>query len=128
MELCTPTLIHLNPSFSSTSNSLLLLRGNTRPSKPNSLKLSSFTPRIQVQPFLYHYSSASPFTVSAKTSSSSSVALGTENDRLPAELDVTETEESNSTVCSYYPFLSESVLVCCNKIMLNIFLAQNSYH
>ncbi|CAL0307377.1 unnamed protein product [Lupinus luteus] len=97
MELCTQTLFHFNPSFSSfssssSSTSLLLLRPNTSPFKSNySLNLSSH----------YHHTfNSSPFTVSASSSSSSSssVAVGTENDRLPAELKVTQIEQPNSTV------------------------------
>ncbi|KAE9614766.1 putative peptidylprolyl isomerase [Lupinus albus] len=93
MELCTQTFIHFNASslssFSSTSNSLLLLlRPNTLPFKSNySLNLSSH---------YHHTHNSSPFIVSA--SSPSSVAVGTENDRLPAELKVTQTEGPNSTV------------------------------
>ncbi|XP_057441101.1 trigger factor-like protein TIG, Chloroplastic [Lotus japonicus] len=98
MELCTQTftrvLLFNNPS--SFSSSALLLRANTstRPFKSNSFKLSSLTPHIHLfQPFIHHHSS-SPFKVSA----SSSVAVDAEKDRLPADLIVTETEESNSRV------------------------------
>lgn len=115
MELCTrtftsPLLFNLSLSLPS-SNSVLLLRANTRrPFKFNSIKLSSFTSHNinHFQPLLYHHSS-SPFTVSA-SSSSPSVSLGTENDPLPADLNVTETAEPNSKVCSdfTYSFLQTS--------------------
>ncbi|CAJ2633911.1 unnamed protein product [Trifolium pratense] len=99
MELCTHTFktsLFFNPSFSltsssSSSNSHLLRFNNTlKPFKFSSFNLSSF-----IQPSLYHHTS-SPFTISA--SSSSSVELFSENDRLPAELKVSETPESNSRV------------------------------
>lgn len=95
MELCTRTFtttsLLFNPSFSlpsSSSNSLHLHLH----SKFNSFNLSSSF----IQPSLFHHTS-SPFTVSASPSSSS-VELFPENDRLPAELKVTETKESNSRV------------------------------
>ncbi|XP_020223145.1 trigger factor-like protein TIG, Chloroplastic [Cajanus cajan] len=101
MELCTLTItssLLFNPSFS--SNSFLPLRANanaTIPFKFNSLKLSSFSPHVHLfQPVRSRHTS-SPFTLSA-SSSSSSVAVGTEKDHLPAELKVTETEEPNSRV------------------------------
>lgn len=106
MELCTRTFtsfLLFNPSFSPNS---VFLRANpnaTTPLKFNSLKLSSFSPHVHLfQPFLSPHIS-SPFTLSAAASaSSSSVAVGTEQDRLPAELKVTETEEPNSRVCSFF--------------------------
>lgn len=102
MELCTRTFtttsLLFNPSFSlpssSSSNSLHLHLH----SKFNSFNLSSSS----IQPSLFHHTS-SPFTVSASPSSSS-VELFPENDRLPAELKVTETKESNSRVCVTFFF------------------------
>lgn len=107
MELCTrnfTSFLLFNSSFSSNS---VLLRANAyaTPFKFNSLKLSSFSPHNHIhlfRPFLSRHTS-SPFTLSAAAaapSSSSQVALDTEKDTLPAELKVTETGESNSTVCS----------------------------
>ncbi|CAK8538853.1 unnamed protein product [Lathyrus sativus] len=93
MELCTRTFtssLLFNPSFSLSYSNSLLLRFNTS-LKPFKFNLSYFTSRIQ-QPSLYHRTS-SPFTISA-----SSVSLDIENDRLPAKLKVSLTEESNSRV------------------------------
>ncbi|KAL5101262.1 hypothetical protein RYX36_005589 [Vicia faba] len=95
MELCTRTVTNsllFNPSFSFSSSNSLLLRFSTC-LKPFKFNLSSFTSHIQ-QTSLYHHTS-SPFTVSA---SSSSASLDFENDRLLAELKVTQTEEANSRV------------------------------
>lgn len=105
MELCTQTFTSflLPNSFISSNKILLLANANTSVFKFNSLKL--FAPHDHLfQPFISRYNSfSSPFTVSA-ASSSSSVAVGTEQDRLPAELKVTETEQLNSTV--WYSLLS----------------------
>ncbi|GAU25069.1 hypothetical protein TSUD_257630 [Trifolium subterraneum] len=97
MELCTRTFktsLFFNPSFSLSSSNSHLLRFNTtlKPFKFSSINLSSF-----IQPSIYHHTSSSPFTISA-SSSSSSVELYSENDRLPAKLKVSETPESNSRV------------------------------
>ncbi|AET00600.1 putative peptidylprolyl isomerase [Medicago truncatula] len=100
MELCTRTFtttsLPFNPSFSlpsssSSSSSISLHLHSNTTLKPFKFNLSSSF----IQPSLYHHTS-SPFTVSA--SSSSSVELFPENDRLPAQLKVTETKESNSRV------------------------------
>lgn len=105
MELCTRTFTSFLLSNSFFSSNPLLLPANAKATvfKFNSLKLSSFSPHIHLfQPFHSpHTSFSSPFTVSA-ASSSSSVAVGTEQDRLPAELNVTETEQLNSTVWSFF--------------------------
>ncbi|KAK7276888.1 hypothetical protein RIF29_18034 [Crotalaria pallida] len=99
----TTFLRYFNPSLSSNSV-LLLRRGNNAQRRPpssnsnHSFKLSShhFQP-----PFLHHHHhpnpSSSPFTVSA-SSSSSSATIATENDRLPADLKVTQTQEPNSRI------------------------------
>ncbi|MED6160984.1 hypothetical protein PIB30_056385 [Stylosanthes scabra] len=120
MELCSRTLTTLlhrtypSPS-SSSSSSNSLLRATTcnyaTPSKStNYFNLSSsqfhyhyhnhhVLHHFQQQPYLFHHhqSSSSSFKVSA---SSSSVAASSkeELDRLPAELNVTETQEPNSRV------------------------------
>lgn len=103
MELCTRTFtttsLPFNPSFSlpssSSSSSISLHLHSNTTLKPFKFNLSSSF----IQPSLYHHTS-SPFTVSASSSSSSSsVELFPENDRLPAQLKVTETKESNSRVC-----------------------------
>ncbi|XP_027329911.1 trigger factor-like protein TIG, Chloroplastic [Abrus precatorius] len=97
MELCTRTftrVVLFKPSFSHPTSNPLLLRANTAPFKFTSFNLSSsFIPH---HVHLFQHTS-SPFPLAA-SSSSSSVALGEEKDRLPAELKVTETEESNSRV------------------------------
>lgn len=106
MELCTTRTFTTSFSLPSSSSSSNSLRSNTviKPFqfqfkfKFNSFNLSSFTPHIQ--PSLSIHTS-SPFTISA-SSSSSSVSLDSENDLLPAQLKVTETEESDSRVCSFY--------------------------
>ncbi|CAJ1971453.1 unnamed protein product [Sphenostylis stenocarpa] len=125
MELCTRTFtsfLLFNPSFS--SNSLLLrANANATPFKFNSLKLSSFSPHIHLfRPFISPHTSSSSFTVSA-ASSSSSVAVGTEQDRLPAELKVTETEQPNSSVRLHVEVPS---LVCedCYKRVIAEFMKQ----
>ena len=67
----------------------------------NSQKLSSFSRQIHLylhQPQFHR----SPVRIFA--SSSSSVALGPEKDRLPADIEVTESPEPNSTVSSPPPF------------------------
>ncbi|KAG5081701.1 Trigger factor-like protein TIG, Chloroplastic [Glycine soja] len=127
MELCTRTFtsfLLFNPSFSPNS---VFLRANpnaTTPLKFNSLKLSSFSPHVHLfQPFLSPHIS-SPFTLSAAASaSSSSVAVGTEQDRLPAELKVTETEEPKSRVRLHVEVPS---LVCedCYKRVITEFMKQ----
>ncbi|KAL2316709.1 hypothetical protein Fmac_030585 [Flemingia macrophylla] len=126
MEVCTRTFtsfLLFNPSFSSNS---LPLRANakaTTPFKFSSLKLSYFSPHVQLsQPFRSRRTS-SPFTLSASSSSSSSVSVGTEKDRLPAELKVTETEEPNSRVRLHVEVPS---LVCedCYKRVIAEFMKQ----
>ncbi|XP_027938844.1 trigger factor-like protein TIG, Chloroplastic [Vigna unguiculata] len=102
MELCTRTFTSslLSNSFFSSNKSLLSANANTSIFKFNSLKFSSLAPHVHFfQPFIVRYNSfSSPFTVSA-AASSSSVEVGTEQqDRLPAELKVTETEKIKSTV------------------------------
>ncbi|QCE01766.1 trigger factor [Vigna unguiculata] len=102
MELCTRTFTSslLSNSFFSSNKSLLSANANTSIFKFNSLKFSSLAPHVHLfQPFIVRYNSfSSPFTVSA-AASSSSVEVGTEQqDRLPAELKVTETEKIKSTV------------------------------
>ncbi|TKY57345.1 Trigger factor protein TIG [Spatholobus suberectus] len=123
MELCTRTFtsfLLFNASFS--SNSLLVrANANVTPFKFNSVKLSSLSPHIHLfQPFPSRQSS-SPFTLSA--SSSSSVALGPEQDRLPAELKITETEEPNSRVRLH---VEVPPLVCedCYKRVIAEFMKQ----
>lgn len=97
------TLLHFNPSpprISLPSSSSLSFQNSFLHSKPKtsiSLKHSSSTRQIQ----LLHRQNSRRLVVSA----SSSVALGTEKDRLPADLNVTETEEPNSRVRSCISFL-----------------------
>ncbi|RDX98833.1 Trigger factor-like protein TIG, Chloroplastic, partial [Mucuna pruriens] len=136
MELCSPTFTSFflfNPSLTITSNSVPLrtnvtpfkfnsvpLRTNVTPFKFNSLKLSSFSPHVHLfQPILYRHTS-SPFTLSA---SSSSVALGTEEDYLPAQLMVTQAEEPNSGVRLH---VEVPPLVCedCYKRVIAEFMKQ----
>ncbi|XP_014502905.1 trigger factor-like protein TIG, Chloroplastic [Vigna radiata var. radiata] len=124
MELCTQTFTSflLPNSFISSNKILLLANANTSVFKFNSLKL--FAPHDHLfQPFISRYNSfSSPFTVSA-ASSSSSVAVGTEQDRLPAELKVTETEQLNSTVKLH---VEVPPLVCedCYKRVIAEFMKQ----
>ncbi|KAI4307948.1 hypothetical protein L6164_031072 [Bauhinia variegata] len=103
MELCSGsfrTVLHFNPSpgrlcvLSANFFSLQdpFLRKKT--TAFNSLKHSSFTRQIHLLQPLPNHQNFCRLTVSA----SSSVALGTEKDQLPAELKVTETEEPNSRV------------------------------
>ncbi|KAL9316694.1 hypothetical protein ACSQ67_017695 [Phaseolus vulgaris] len=126
MELCTRTFTSFLLSNSFFSSNPLLLPANAKATvfKFNSLKLSSFSPHIHLfQPFHSpHTSFSSPFTVSA-ASSSSSVAVGTEQDRLPAELNVTETEQLNSTVKLH---VEVPPLVCedCYKRVIAEFMKQ----
>lgn len=75
----------------------------------NSQKLSSFSRQIHLylhQPQFHR----SPVRIFA--SSSSSVALGPEKDRLPADIEVTESPEPNSTVSSPPPSLCLFVHFC----------------
>ncbi|KAL1307424.1 hypothetical protein AAHE18_17G031400 [Arachis hypogaea] len=117
MELCSRTLTTLlhrtSPSSSSSSSSSnSLLRATTcnyaTPSKSsNYFNLSSshyhnhhVLHHFQQQPFLFHHyhGSFSPFTVSASSSSAAASSTEEKMDRLPAELNVTETQEPNSRV------------------------------
>ncbi|XP_047171275.1 trigger factor-like protein TIG, Chloroplastic isoform X2 [Vigna umbellata] len=124
MELCTRTFTSflLPSSFLSSNKILLLANANSSVFKFNSLKL--FAPHDHLfQPFISRYNSfSSPFTVSA-ASSSSSVAVGTEQDRLPAELKVTETEQLKSTVKLH---VEVPPLVCedCYKRVIAEFMKQ----
>ncbi|KAF7831329.1 trigger factor-like protein TIG, Chloroplastic [Senna tora] len=105
MELCSGsfrTILNFNPSpprLSLLSSNSLSLRNSFLHCKPrtsNSLRHSSSSSRqIQLfQPSLHRRHNSRRLTVSA----SSSVAVGTEEDRLPADLNVTETENPNSSV------------------------------
>ncbi|WVY90910.1 hypothetical protein V8G54_036424 [Vigna mungo] len=124
MELCTRTFTSflLSNSFFSSNKILLLANANTSVFKFNSLKL--FAPHDHhFQPFISRYNSfSSPFIASA-ASSSSSVAVGTEQDSLPAELKVTETEQLKSTVKLH---VEVPPLVCedCYKRVIAEFMKQ----
>ncbi|XP_054797953.1 trigger factor-like protein TIG, Chloroplastic [Prosopis cineraria] len=107
MELCGisfRTILHSNPfpprlsSFSFTSFPLQNSPFQAKPKAFNSLKHPSVSPQIQLFQLALHRQNLCRLTVSASSSSSSSVAADTEIDRLPADLNVIETEEPNSRV------------------------------
>ncbi|XP_028754219.1 trigger factor-like protein TIG, Chloroplastic [Neltuma alba] len=109
MELCSinfRTILHSSPSprrlssFSSPSFSLQNSSFKSKPRAFNTLRHSSLTPQIQLfqlgldrQNSCFH-----PVSASSSSSSSSSVTADSEIDRLPADLNVTETQEPNSRV------------------------------
>lgn len=103
MELCittsSTTFLPLNRAYASV---LIPLKKSTLQFKNQkatltSLKFSSFSRLIQPQ---FH---RNPYCVSA--SAASSVAVGPEMDKLPADIKVTETEEPNSRVGFFCYFL-----------------------
>ncbi|XP_048330045.2 trigger factor-like protein TIG, Chloroplastic [Ziziphus jujuba] len=130
MELCigssSSSRVVLNLSSSRPSSQFLIRTASVSLSYPllqykTRGSVSLRLPFASRQSYHFHRRSSSPFVASA--SSSSSVAVGAEKDRLPASIEVTETEEPNSRV-KLTVDVPSAVCDDCYSRVLNEFMKQ----